>query len=88
LLREPHVEGLGDLFGLADPAAFDYHVVELGEFGEAHEFFEEVAAESAADAAVLEGDYFALCAGEAVAAADCGGVDVDSGGFLSVCWIV
>jgi hypothetical protein len=55
LFSETSIESLGDLFGFGDARGLDDDVVELGEFGQADEFFEEVAAEGAADAAVGEG---------------------------------
>nr|POF11480.1 hypothetical protein CFP56_44318 [Quercus suber] len=78
LLREPYVEGLSDLLGLADAAALDDDVVELGQLGEPDELLEQIAAQRAADAPILQRDdlFFGLL--ERVRVADQGRVDVDA----------
>lgn len=70
LLRKPLVKCLGHLLRLADAAALDDDVVEVLELRKADELLEEVAAEGAADAAVLEGDDLFLGLGEAVGLLD------------------
>lgn len=70
LLRKPPVERLGHLLRLADSAALDDDVIEVLELREADELLEEIAAEGAADAAVLQGDDLFLGLGEAVGLLD------------------
>ena len=84
LLGQALVKGLGNLLGLADAAALDDNVVELLELGEAQQLLKEVAAERAADAAVLQGDDLFLRLSQTVGLLDQGGVDVDSSPVVCV----
>lgn len=66
LLRKPPVKRLGHLLRFANAAALDDNVVKALQLREANELLEEIAAEGAADAAVLEGDDLFLGFREAV----------------------
>lgn len=79
VLGQAGVERLSDLLGLADAAALDDDVVELLQLGQADQLLEQVAAEGAADATVLQGDDLFIGPGQPVRLADEGGVDVDAG---------
>ena len=78
LLRKPRVKRLSNLLRLTDTTALDDYVVKLLQLGKTDELLEQVAAEGAADASVLEGDDLFLGLGEVVGLLDEGGIDVDA----------
>jgi hypothetical protein len=72
------IERLSDLLRLTNPAALNEHVVELLQLRQRDQLLDQVAAEGAADAAVLQRDDLLLGAFKPVSLLDQGGVDVDA----------
>lgn len=80
-LGQPCVKRLGHLLGLADATALHDDIVELAQLREAHQLLEQVAAQSAAYATVLQGNDLLLGLLDLDGLADEGRVDVDPGSW-------